>query len=55
MNIDKHLYVNDYISRIMQKEDMRKAANEKSLYYASLAPPKDQKRISDISYRYNYK
>ncbi len=39
----------------MQKEDMRKATNEKSLYYASLAPPKDQKRISEISYRYNYK
>ncbi len=55
LNIDKHLYVNDYISRIMQKEDMRKAANEKSLYYAPLAPKKDQKRIAEISYRYNYK
>ena len=39
----------------MQEEDMRKAANEKSLYYAPLDPQKDQKRISEISYRYNYK
>ena len=39
----------------MQKEDMWKAANEKSLYYAPLAPKKVQKRIAEISYRYNYK
>ena len=39
----------------MQKEDMRKAANEKSLYYAPLDPKKAQKRIAEISYRYNYK
>ena len=45
----------------MQKEDMWKAANEKIKKdfiikdYAPLAPKKDQKRIAEISYRYNYK